>query len=265
LPSPIPFNNKVRFTFTAPPSTDIAGAIILKDTVQVTNAPEENVTYATGTKIGTSDVVCSLTVTASTSYICDATYNIFNGTPYYFKYFTRDTYGNWSAGLNASTSSVIPNRTIILSQGSDTASTTLSPSGIATTSNTFILQTDAGIDTVQTLTITFSSGTATSTSLVEITNDGGTVVYGSTTTPQTDIITIPLSGLTLTTSPTQYRVRVTPKAHNDMPLPRGSVYYASTTVTSLTGTVLSYTGLDYASTTIAIDNLSPEIVSAGIT
>lgn len=68
-------------------------------------------------------------------------------------------------------------------------------------------------------------------------------------------------GLAVSTSPTTYKVRLTPKAHADMPAPPGASYAVTGTVTSFTSTN-AQSGTDSASATITIDNASPSNVAA---
>jgi hypothetical protein len=263
--TPSPTTNKISLTFTTPPDTDLSRALILQNVFQEQDTPVEGVSYATGTTfIGHgSYVACSFVVTSSTTYTCDAT-NVYNGTPDYFALYLRDTKGNYSQGVKLYTP-VTPGLAITLGAGADVASTTLLPGGSATTSDTFTLQTDSGTDILKSLTLTMASGTAQALSLIEITNNAGTVVYGSTTNPATDIPTIILNTntLTVTSSSTEYRVRITPKSHVNMPATPGAIYAVTSQVATITGTsVLNFNGSDLGATTtvVAIDNASPENV-----
>jgi hypothetical protein len=258
LTDPVPSNNKVTLSITTPSDSDISSLLVLQDTSPITDTPVEGVTYATSSKVGTSDVTCAFTVSASTTYSCATSYNVFNGIPYYFKVFMRDSRGNYSEGITYATSTT-PNRVTTLGTGIDTSSSTLSIGGSATTSDTFTLISDYSSDPISSITITFASSTATSTSLVEITNDAGAIVYGSTSTPSSDNVTITTSGLYATTVQTQYRIRITPKSHATMPAPPGASYALTTYVSSFVSSVAGplHTGSDYASTTITIDNGSP--------
>ena len=263
----VPFNNKITLTFTTPPDTDISSALVLSNTSPVADIPAEGISYSTSTRIGGSDVQCSFTVLPSTTYTCNATYNIFNGIPYYFKLFTRDSRGNYSAGLIASSSSVTPGVVTTLGTGVDPASDTLVPGASATTSNTFTFQTDSFTDTIQSVTVTFATSTATATALVEITNNAGTIVYGSSTNPTSDSTSISLSGLVANTTLTQYRIRVTPKSHTNMPVPQGATYLLTTYISSFVSSsqAIIQQGIDTGSTTLTIDNGSPSnLGTAGI-
>ena len=262
LTDPVPSNNKVTLSVTTPSDSDINSLLVLQNTSSITDKPVEGVTYATSSKLGTSDVTCAFTVNASSTYTCATSYNVFNGTLYYFKVFMRDSQGNYSEGVSYSTTT--PNRVTTLGTGVDTSSSTLSIGGSATTSDTFTLVSDYSSDPISSVTITFASSTATSTSLVEITNDAGTVVYGSTSTPSSDSVTITTSGLYATTVQAQYRIRITPKSHTAMPVPPGASYAVTTYVQSFTSSVAGplHIGSDYASTTITIDNASPNNVDS---
>ncbi len=258
LPAPAISNNKITLPFTTTLDSDLERILVLQNTLPITDKPTDGLTYATGTIIGSSKVSCSFPVTPSTRYTCDAT-NVYNGTPYYFKVFTKDVFGNYSEGSVWAPASSTPNRTITIGQGSDELSKMVPPGSSATSSNSFTLQTDSGIDSIQSVTVTFASSTATSTSLVEITSLDGLTVHGSLSMPSTDVVVIPVNGLLAKSVITEYRVRVTSKSHILMPAPEvGINYFASTTVTNVLGTnVIVIYGSDYASTTITIDNGSP--------
>jgi hypothetical protein len=214
----------VTITFLNPEDSDIATTTILRSTSPITDTPTEGVSYATSSMIGASTVVCSFSVTASSTRTCTAT-GLTNGTPYYFKIFVQDTSGNWSTGV--ALDPVSPgNKVVTLGSGNDPAGGNLPPGSSATTSNTFTLTTDTGTDVIQSVTVTTATTTAQALSLIEITNDAGSTIYGSVANPTSDIIPITLSTNTLTadTSTTTYRVRVTPKSHANMPAVPGSTY-----------------------------------------
>jgi hypothetical protein len=214
--------------------------------------------------IGASTVVCSFSVTASSTRTCTAT-GLTNGTPYYFKIFVQDTSGNWSTGV--ALDPVSPgNKVVTLGSGNDPAGGNLPPGSSATTSNTFTLTTDTGTDVIQSVTVTTATTTAQALSLIEITNDAGSTIYGSVANPTSDIIPITLSTNTLTanTSTTTYRIRVTPKTHANMPAVPGSTYYLTSYISGLTGTSGTLSGSDQGATTtvLTIDNESPSAPSA---
>ena len=259
LPVPVPTNNKVTLTFTTPPTTDISNVLVLKSISASQDTPQEGFTYATSSKIGTSDVSCSFAVTTSTTYTCSATYNVYNGTPYYFTIYTKDTSGNYSI-VTPYQNPTTPGRVVTLTSGSDPQAYILVPGASATTSDTFTLQTDTGTDSITSVTLTLATSTATSTSLIEITDDTGTIVYGATSSPTTDTPTILLSGLSITTTQTQYRVRITPKSHVNMPVPPGAIYTLTSYVSSFIGAITNHMGTDTGSTTLTIDNASPGII-----
>jgi hypothetical protein len=254
-----PANNSVSLSFVTPPDNDLSSILVLQSTNQIGDTPVDGITYATSSRLGNSDVTCSFAVATSTTYTCNTSYNnTFNGTPYYFKLFTRDNYGNYSEQIL--TASTTPNRAIILDDGIDPESSTLAPGSSATTSDSFTLSTQYGNDRIQSLEVTFAEDTATSTSLVEITDSTGTFVYGSTSTPATDVVTIPVTNLVATEATTTYKIRITPKSATQMPDPSVGTSYALTTyISNWTGTnIANKLGSDTASTIITIDNQSPE-------
>ncbi|MDO9372200.1 MAG: hypothetical protein Q7U07_06380 [Gammaproteobacteria bacterium] len=152
-----------------------------------------------------------------------------------------------------------------LGNGADPAppAAPLAPGGAATMADAFTFQTGTGTDVITAAVVGLSVGSSGGLSLVEITNDAGTTVYGSVANPASDTPTITLSTntLTATTTLTQYKIRITPKSHAAMQVPPGSTYLVTAKINSWTGTNPNE-GTDTAGTTVTIDNLSPGDVTA---
>jgi hypothetical protein len=88
-------SSQATITWTTSTDTDITSSIVLQSTsTAVTGIPTEGSSYATSTTISGNTVICSYTVTASTTYSCNKT-GLTNGTPYYYKIFSKDTSGTW--------------------------------------------------------------------------------------------------------------------------------------------------------------------------
>ncbi len=168
---------------------------------------------------------------------------------------------NWNAAVPVGFGGIVlalkPQGTV-LGDGTDPANAALAPDGAATMADAFTFKTGTGTDTITDVTVGLGSGAAGGLSLVEITNDAGTTVYGSVANPATDTPTITLSTntLTATTTQTQYKIRVTPKSHAAMPAPPGSTYSVTAKINSWSGSG-TQEGSDTAGTTVTIDNLSP--------
>lgn len=148
-----------------------------------------------------------------------------------------------------------------LDNGTDPSNSSIGPGGAATMADAFTFQTAAGTDTVTAVVVGLAAGTSGGLSLVEITDDAGSTVYGSVADPASDTPSITLTtNITATATLTQYKIRVTPKSHANMPAPPGSTYSVAAKINSWTslGTKL---GSDTAGTTVTIDNLSPANVS----
>ena len=176
---------QVTITSYSPSITDLSTILVLRSTssFSTSTTPVEGTSYATSSTIGAATAVCSVSITASTTHTCIAT-GLTNGTPYYFKIYTQDVAGNWSLGVEPVGSPISPGDKIVtLGSGGDLTGGTLAPGGSATTSDTFTFQTDTGSDVISSVTLSLAATTATSTSLIEITNNAGTLVYGSITNP----------------------------------------------------------------------------------
>jgi len=151
--------------------------------------------------------------------------------------------------------------TTTLGDGTDPAAApSLCPDGPATMLDAFSFVTDGNSDQVNDVTVDLTNGTSESLSLIEITSQSGATVYGSVAAPVPDPVTIPLTTnpLTATASLTEYRVRITPKLHADMPAPQGLQYTIQGTVTAFTPATNSTAGSDAGSDTVTIDNRSPD-------
>ncbi len=172
---------------------------------------------------------------------------------------TKTGTAKWAIGAVA----LKPALTTTIGDGIDPANASLAPGGAATMADAFTLQTNSGTDAITKVAVTLAAGTAGGLSLVEITDNAGTTVYGSVTDPASDTPSIGLTtSITATTTSTQYKVRVTPKSHANMPVPAGSSY-AVTARISVWSSTNAQAGSDAAGTTVTIDNLSPGDVTAG--
>ena len=125
-----------------------------------------------------------------------------------------------------------------LGNGTDPSNASLAPGGAATMADAFTFQTSSGTDTITAVVVGLATGSSGGLSLVEITNDAGTTVYGSVADPASDTpsITLSTNTLTATTTSTQYKIRITPKSHAAMPVPPGSIYSVTAKINSWTGT-----------------------------
>lgn len=153
--------------------------------------------------------------------------------------------------------------TTTLATGTDPGNSTIAPGGAATNAGAFSFQTSSGTDVITDATVTLAAGTSGGLSLVEITSADGATVYGSASNPASDtpVVTLSTNTLTATTTLTEYRIRVTPKSHANMPAPAGSSYAVTARISAFTGTN-TQAGSDTAGTTITVDNLSTGNVTA---
>ena len=130
-----------------------------------------------------------------------------------------------------------------------------SPDGGVAQLDAFTLQTDGNTDAVSELTVALSPvNSSTVIGLLEVTDDAGGTVYGSVTDPATDSVVVTLAGLDANTTLTQYRIRITPKAHVDMPAPVGAAYGVQGIVAAFTPAGNGTGGSDIDSATVTVDN-----------
>ncbi|MBI3094006.1 MAG: Ig-like domain-containing protein, partial [Rhodocyclales bacterium] len=146
-----------------------------------------------------------------------------------------------------------PIPTTTLATGTDPAAATIAPGAGATDVDLFTLQTSAGTEAITSVTVNLS--TSNGVGLLAITDNANTVL-GSTAAPLAGSNTIAVAGMTATTTPTSFKVRVTPLSHAAMPAVPGADYAITAPVTSWAGPN-THSGSDTNATALTIDNLSP--------
>ncbi|MDP2598346.1 MAG: hypothetical protein Q8P49_00780 [Candidatus Liptonbacteria bacterium] len=151
-------------------------------------------------------------------------------------------------------------RAIILADGTQPAGVTIGPGANATTSAVFTFQTNDGTSTITLATTTVS--TSTGIFQIQITNDAGTTVYGSSTNPTSSIRSISLSGMNVSTTLTQFRILIKPLDATSMPAVPGGTYVITSTLTAWADSKgLLQDGANTTSSPVTIDNASPGNVS----
>ncbi len=261
-------NGKAIISYVTSPSTNQGGIILLKSTSTITVTPTDGVVYSVGNSLSESQVACVDSIaTPNTPSACDVT-GLSNGTPYYFAVFARSSIdGAYSASSSPSGSPVTPGIVTVLGSGTDPVSVTIAPP-LEATSPTFVdsftLQSGAGTDVVSSMVVALTN--ASSTSQIQITNDTGSIVYGTTANPTGATTSIALSTNTLTsnTTLTQYKIRITPKDQSGLPAQAlGAIYAVTARVESFVSS-LPHAGSDSSSATVSIDNLSPSEVTSDV-
>jgi len=246
-----PGDGQVALAWTNPGDADFAQVVILRSTASIVAAPAEGTTYTAGNTIGASTVVYAGSGTSFTDT------GVTNGTNYWYKIFARDTCVNYALGVQTGPHTPQPpaGDTTTVGNGTDPANASRCPGDGAAGLDAFTLQTSTGADMVTALQVSFAAGTSAGVALVEVTSDNGLTVYGSASNPA-DTQSISLgTGITATTTLTQYRLRVTPRSHAGMAAPPGASYAVTGTVTAITSTNTAVYD-DTTSATVTIDNLS---------
>jgi uncharacterized repeat protein (TIGR01451 family) len=87
-----PESDQIILDWTNPADTDFAEVVILRNTLSITDAPDDGTTYTAGGMIGTSDIVYVGALETFTDT------GVVNGTGYFYKIFSRDLRNNYSAG-----------------------------------------------------------------------------------------------------------------------------------------------------------------------
>ncbi|XOB40392.1 MAG: IPT/TIG domain-containing protein [Candidatus Nealsonbacteria bacterium] len=250
-----PGDEQVILNWTNPEDLDFSEVLILRSTSSpITDAPTDGSTYSAPGTIGSSDII----YVGSLQTFTDT--GLTNDTSYFYKIFSRDTYKNYSGGVQTGPHTPTEPPTTSLGNGTDPGNATIAPGSSATMLDSFTFQTNTGTDPITAATTTLSAGSSGGISLIEITSDDGVSVYGSVSDPAADSVSITLTGLTASTTLTQFKIRITPKTHANMPVPPGSDYTVTGTITAWTSTN-EQSGTDTGSATITIDNQSPANVT----
>ena len=147
----------------------------------------------------------------------------------------------------------------VIADGTNPGNATLAPGGAITPLDAFTLQASSGTDSVTALTVTLAAGTGAALSSIGIrsaANCTGTTYFANVATPGDSVNFSGGTAIPVTTTATPFYVCVTPKTHANMPVPPGSSYAVTGTVTAFTSTN-PQSGSDGASATVTVDNLSP--------
>ncbi len=139
---------------------------------------------------------------------------------------------------------------------SEASSVAIAPGAAATDLDVFDLQTTSGSDSVTAITVALSPGSAGALSQANITNTSNVSQCTAINNPVSDTLSFTGCGISINTTVTNYKVRITPKTHANMPPPSGSSYSVTGTVTGFTSSN-AQAGSDAGSANITIDNLSP--------
>lgn len=157
--------------------------------------------------------------------------------------------------------------TITLASGTQPADLTIGPGagsspGAATTSNIFSFTTSGGTSTITQVTVSIS--TTTGIYQIQVTDNAGSTVYGSSTNPTASPqnIATTISTMNVSSSPTTFRVLVAPTSSTAMPAVPGALITVTSTVTGwIDSQSENQTGTDPTFRTLTIDNQSPNDVT----
>ena len=146
---------------------------------------------------------------------------------------------------------------------SEPSSATIGPGDPITDLDNFTLKTNVGTDTVTAAVVTLGPADAyNNIAQVDITDTSNFAKCTAVTDLTSNTVTFPAStcNISVTTSETTYKVRITPKTHGSMPPVPGASYATTGTVTDITCTN-STSKNDSGSATITVDNASPSGVT----
>jgi hypothetical protein len=251
-------DSQITINYINPVDNDADSVLVLYDTTSVGDTPTDGVTYLAGQNIGSATIGCvDTTVTPSGAESCTIT-GLTNGSNYYFALYAKDSRGNYSDIVNISSSPSTPSISTTLRTGTDPLSVTVAPGSSPLAVDAFTLQTSSGNDVITEMTVAIAWTEALSK--VEVTNDSGSIIYGSSTILAEGNNSIILNNNTLTANntPTQYKIRITPKTQASLPTGSlGILYPVTALVSSWTGTNVAKINTDTASSTITIPEETP--------
>ena len=155
----------------------------------------------------------------------------------------------------------VSSATTTLGNGTDGSNSTIAPGASATEIDRFSLVTDTGTDTVTGMTVTLAgdSNAYANINTVDVQTTGGSSKCSAT--PSSNTVLLTSCGISVTTSSTEYVIKITPYSHANMPAVPGASYATTATVTSITATNTT-AGTDSGSATITVDNASPSDVTS---
>ncbi|HAT68594.1 MAG TPA: hypothetical protein DCS20_03165 [Candidatus Yonathbacteria bacterium] len=262
-------NTQVTLNWTTSASSDFSRSVMLRWTGSSAGSevPTEGTDYTNGNTITTATVACVRTTDAASTVVsgtdgagtggCSAT-ALTNGQAYTYKIFQKDSNGNYDVGVAVGTFTPSPTPTTTLGTGSDPVATTIAPGTSATDVDQFTLQTNTGTETVTSVTVNLSTNSGVD--LITITNSSDTVL-GTASSPTTGSNIISVSGMSVGTSATTFKIRATPFEHNSMPSVPGGAYAITAYVTSWAGS-FAHTGTDTNTNALTIDNASSANVTS---
>lgn len=177
-----------------------------------------------------------------------------SGTTYYVRAYATNSAGTAYGDNVQFTTLSAPIVTLSSFVSGEPGNFTVAPGGSAQV-DSFGLVVSTGTDTLTGATVTLTSGMGQYIGNVALTNDGDTVTYCNAS-PTGDTATFTGCNLPITTTNTQYKIRLTAKSHSLMPVPQGGNYTVSATLSSFT-VAGNKSGSDAGSSITTVDNLSP--------
>jgi hypothetical protein len=146
-----------------------------------------------------------------------------------------------SETITTSRSTYTGNYTIVqptttLGTGTEGSNSTIGPGASATEVNRFSLTTSAGTDTVTGLTVNLIGTTSAFTNVATVSVFTTADVLLCSATPSSNTVALTSCGISVTTTPTDYIVRITPKTHTNMPAVPGASFDIKASVVAITST-----------------------------
>ncbi len=125
----------------------------------------------------------------------------------------------------------------IIGDGTDPSNVTIAPGAAITDLDAFTLEASTGTDTVTAVTVTLGpAGAFNNIGQADITNTSNVAQCTAITNPGSNTLSFTGCSISVTTTATTFKVRITPKTHANMPAVPGASYAVTGTITAFTST-----------------------------
>jgi hypothetical protein len=251
-----PGDSTIALNWTNPAIADFQSVLILRGTSPVTAAPTHYSSYTVGSSLGASKVVYSGNLQTFTDGLVagDA---LWNGTPYYYKIFTRKSSGVYSSGATTGPFTPMQSGTGTASIGNGTdPSNALAAYNVLVNLDAFTLTSSPNAH-LNSVAFSLAPGMAPYIQTLQLIDGSNSTIYGTIDNPASD--TVVFSGLNnaITNNPSSFMVRI--KASNTSRPPAGTETLVTGRVTGITldNANITISNADTASTTLTIDHIPP--------
>lgn len=251
-----PGDGTIALNWTNPAIADFQSVLILRGTSPVTAAPTHYSSYTVGSALGGSKVVYSGNLQTFTDGLVtgDA---LWNGTPYYYKIFTRKNSGVYSSGTTAGPFTPMQSGpgTASIGNGTD-PSNALAAYNVLVNLDAFTLTSSPNAH-LNSVAFSLAPGIAPYIQTLQLIDGANSTIYGTIDNPASDTVVFTGLNNAITNSASSFMVRI--KASNTNRPPAGTETPVTGMVTGITldNATITIANADTASATLTIDHVPP--------